>query len=70
MLGSCLPALEPGSLVHMCVCVCVVTGLLGELALGRRLARRTFAEAFRKEGKEARLGIVKAGLQCRLKLTQ
>lgn len=23
MLASCLPATEPGNLVHMCVCVCV-----------------------------------------------
>lgn len=53
--------------VSVCVCLSVVTGLLGELALGGRLACRTFAEAFQKEEKEARLGIVKAGLQCRLK---
>lgn len=54
----------------MCMCVCVVTGLLAELALGGKLAFRTFAEAFRKEGKGARLGVVEAGLQCWLKLTQ
>lgn len=53
---------------HTPVYACVyVTGLLGELALRGRLVCRTFAEALWKEGKEARLGIGKAGLQCRLK---
>lgn len=69
VLASCLPATEPGSLVqnvctHTCVCGPWPSG---DLALRGRLVCRTFAEALWKEGKEARLGIGKAGLQCRLK---